>query len=443
MRVFLFIPLLFLLISSVAAEPIEVTIENPNITVMSGDMATFRLNIKNHQTTEDSFTIVVRGPHLEWKYPGTILVTLAPGANVTVPMDFLPFSDTEITTEYQAVVSSWADPRVSVSQPFWLTVLPAIAITDMKISQSVSRLDITVFIISRVSRTEELIFDIIDGQGEVVRSSSVSVQLNGTHTISHTMSISGLSAGDYVLRAKIVSSESSVPFVIAPVRDIIESTEVVSGFLVDEVRISVTNRGNVPEYNYTIIRNITTDWITGFMVAPRSCTIQTRQQMCTFTVDVLPGQTAMVVYSVYYWPTIAEWGLLAVAVIGGLMVYFFRLTRPRIIKRAIKHGNTEWTVVLEVRAPFLKEVQDVLVRDVVSPLVHLFHTGHLKPVERRGERGIELLWQVGHLKPKEIRILSYKIKTPFEGSFRLNPATLRYASKGKRAQTFSGSVILD
>jgi hypothetical protein len=445
MRALLFIPIFLFIVNSVLAAPLDVTVENPNITVISGNLASFRLTITNSQTFTDSFTIVVNGTHLEWKIPGIILITLEPGQSKTITIDFIPFSKSEGVFEYQVSVSSWANPQLTATKSFWLTVQPSIAVTDLKLSQVTDRLEIAATVISDVNKTEEIVFDIIDNKNTIVRSTSLNVQLEGSKTITTSISTLNLSAGNYTLRASVAGSQYSKFFTIAPVRNIIESTEIVPGFLAEEVRISITNNGNVPELNYTVTQNITTDWFTGFITLPQKCVVEGRQKECTFSVDIQPGQTAMIVYTIQYWPTIAEWAFLAVAIIGGLVIYYLRLTRPRIIKKVTKHGSMEYTITLEIRAALLREAYNVLVRDFVSPFIHLFHTGHLKPVERRSEKGVELLWRIDHLRPKETHIISYKIKTPFEGSFRANPATLRYETKpaGRRVQIFSNSAIIE
>ena len=84
-------------------------------------------------------------------------------------------------------------------------------------------------------------------------------------------------------------------------------------------------------------------------------------------------------------------------------------------------------------------------RDWISPLARVMHEEikAMKPIIRKSEAGTELIWKLGDIKPKEIRLLNYKIKTFVEGSLKMPRAYMRFITeKGKRAKVYSRSLVV-
>jgi hypothetical protein len=80
----------------------------------------------------------------------------------------------------------------------------------------------------------------------------------------------------------------------------------------------------------------------------------------------------------------------------------------------------------------------------VSPLAQVLHEEieSTKPVIRRLEQGTELIWKLGEMKPREERILQYKVRSLVHGSLKMPGAHLKFtAGKGEKKIKLSSNGI--
>ncbi len=117
-----------------------------------------------------------------------------------------------------------------------------------------------------------------------------------------------------------------------------------------------------------------------------------------------------------------------------------RAAKPSIMKSSVKKTVNMHSIILEIKNPFLHHLKDVVIRDWVSPLASVMckEIGTLKPVLKKSGAGTELIWKLGEIKPKEVRYLSYKIKTLVEGNLKMPRAYARFRTpKGGRFRIYS------
>jgi hypothetical protein len=89
--------------------------------------------------------------------------------------------------------------------------------------------------------------------------------------------------------------------------------------------------------------------------------------------------------------------------------------------------------------------KNVIVRDWVSPLatVIMEEFEAVRPVVKRSDAGTELVWSLGDMKPREERLLSYKIRPVVYGNLKLARASMRYKNrKGERKRIHSNPVFI-
>jgi hypothetical protein len=86
------------------------------------------------------------------------------------------------------------------------------------------------------------------------------------------------------------------------------------------------------------------------------------------------------------------------------------------------------------------------VRDWVSPLAQVLQEEieSSKPAIRSQDDGTELIWKLGDMKPREERILQYKVRSLVHGSLKMPGAQLKFtAGKGdKKIRLVSNGIIL-
>ena len=84
-------------------------------------------------------------------------------------------------------------------------------------------------------------------------------------------------------------------------------------------------------------------------------------------------------------------------------------------------------------------------RDFVSPLAKVAREfEHTKPIIKKSEAGTELIWKIGKMKPREVRVLSYKIKNLVEGNLKMPKAYVRFRdNNGNRVRIYSGHLTIE
>lgn len=407
------------------------------------ETAVFNLEIKNNQNIKDSFLINVDGKHLEWKIPGDILLVVGPGEKKTTKISFHPLKTGRY--EYTVVVRSFSFPDIISKRTIVLDVEPHSFIDDINLEMNGDMLTIDIVLISSERLFLPINFIIKNSKGNVLKSFFTRQFIKrGENNIKKIVYVGNLIAGDYIL--EIVSNDirKMQSFVIEPIHKVVETRKVKHGFLYDEIIITVNNLGNTVE-NYKIAERVQKHLLTSFITKPKSCMVSETQRICEFEIkNIKPKTTSKIIYRIEYWPTYMQiFGIIAIISILGSVTYT-EVTKPRIKKRHFDKKGSEHHIILEIKNPY-KNVKNVIVRDFVSPLADVVYKfEHMKPIIKKSEAGTEIIWKIGHMKPKEERILNYRIKPLVEGILKMPKAYLRYKTKsGKRVRVYSKHLIIN
>jgi hypothetical protein len=219
---------------------------------------------------------------------------------------------------------------------------------------------------------------------------------------------------------------------VQPVRSISQKVEETSTGFSKDVVVSIINDGNVIEDDYVLQQKTPLDPMTGMMTKPGdNCRDQDGVMVCNYLVgEIKPGATAQVTYTLSYWPAFNGYIILTVIVISLVLFSFLRATTPRIFKRHSRRGDSH-NISIHVTNPFFHRLNDVVVRDWVSPLAQVLHEEieSTKPVMRKmDEGGTELIWKLGEMKPREERILQYRVRPLAHGSLKMPGAHLKFTT---------------
>jgi len=160
---------------------------------------------------------------------------------------------------------------------------------------------------------------------------------------------------------------------------------------------------------------------------------------------IAPGDKTIIKYS------FDLWRIWLTILIVGLIVYgaFKFFYKPTVVKRHSHEGpitrDKEIIVSLDVRNRTKHEIRDVEVRDVVPSIarvVERFDT--LAPRTRTSEVGTELRWKIDSLKPREERVLTYRIRPVVEvtGSLNLPKAKVRYVDRKKVKRIIASKSLM-
>jgi hypothetical protein len=441
---------------AVALFAVPVFAQDVTVTVAPGEIKSdvdinnvFQLTVTNNQGRPDIFKMVPNGPYIYWVTPTFSLIDLQSGESKTLDITIFPIGDRFGRFPFTATVTSTSNPVVSDMTSFYLDVEP-VRINDISPEKRGGTVFVTMEVNSMKRRDVSFAVSVRETSGRVVSSSSFNEQIDGTQTVSSSVSVpDNLLSGTYDLFVEATADgatiKKSTPLVIGEVHDMVKTRAEVDTALYREITITVRNNGNVIEDNYKVTESTSPGQLVGFITAPNDCASTNQGSTCSYVVSGLaPGATAKVVYRIEYWPTLMQYIGAIIVVVAVLGFTFVHKTKPSIRKTSLARGSGMHSIVIEVKNPFLHHMSNVVVRDFVHPIANVVHEEieSLKPVVRKTEEGTELIWKLGDVKPKETRLLKYGVKSVFQGDTISSPkASIRFMNpKGKSFRIYSNAL---
>ncbi len=217
-----------------------------------------------------------------------------------------------------------------------------------------------------------------------------------------------------------------------------------SGFLLDVFEITKTNEGN------SVSHEAVTKKLTGFQSRftktnpkPSSIAKQDPGYLYTWEFDLQQGESKTVTIETNYRGFFS-----ALVIIIIILVVIYVLTKREIdIRKKIvsikkdSDGSSTIKISISVKNKGLTKLNNIKVMDRVPSLVevpHEFGTAH--PKITHGPHGIQLIWDITVLNPKEERIFSYMAKSKLQviGKATIPSAVAKY-TKGKRSLVVSSN----
>lgn len=382
--------------------------------------------------------------------PGLIAKGVASHSSEEMDVVFYPTEASTGPAEFSVSVYSLSNPSVTSTAQFSVDV-SGIRISDFRASVSGSSVRFDLGLYSPEDKELKGKFALADSSGREIASIQFTETVSGQSKITRDLILGEMPpAGLYTTKVFTEGIErAKYPLSIPPVRNIVQTVEEVSQGLTKEVTITIRNEGNVIEKDYSFQQAIPIDMVTGMLTrSGENCREEGGLMVCNYYLgEIKPGSAAYVSYSMNYWPAFNGY-LLLTFIMAGLIIYsFLRVTSPRILKRHIKKGEGLHSISIHVKNPFLHNLRDVTVRDWVSPLAQVLQDEIVStvPVIRRVDEGTELIWKLGDIKPREERILQYKVRSLVHGRLKMPSAHLKFtSSKGeKKIKLASNPIILD
>jgi hypothetical protein len=439
-------------ISGGAATPLEIQVSPEEIRTDIDTEALFQLTVKNNEAMPDNAEVKVNGPYPWWVTKSAFYLLMGAHSTKNVNITIFPTGDRRGRFAYDVSVSSqkWG---IELTKTIYLDIPEPIVLHSFSAEKTGDRLEVSMEIEALKKREINIILDVRDGDGRLITTHPETLNIEGVETIERSIPLpEDLLMGTYTIDIKINSDvldydiEETREFEVPAVHDLVKTTKSISTLLYEEIVITFENRGNVAEEGYVVSQTYPANILTGFITEPTECYEEAENRVCNYVVErIRPGGTAQVSYRIEYWPVLAQYGvgILIVLIIIGLS--FIHVTKPSINKRHTRGGKSRHSIIIEIKNPFRKHLSNVIVRDWVSPLAKVLHEEieALKPIIRKSEAGTELIWKLGDIKPKEVRLLSYKIKTFVEGSLKMPRAYMRFKTdKDKRVKVYSRALVV-
>jgi hypothetical protein len=471
----IFIVFFFLLILPLASaqESVSMNLSSTDITLYTGKTQSINLTIENKQNKFDVFSISVSslpisGVSVSYDYA----VSIPANSKITTKLDFSSIIDApETATLLYVWVISTSDSTIRDSQTILLRTIKTVPvyISDIKLSDFSLDPEETLTIETQITNKGNLPSDEyslqtnIKKSGEMIkRFDNVVANIPGrsTESIKNDYKIEKYqSPGSYTVEAilkdnlnRVVSSKTSTFEVNAISKIPTEYTEKTTsfGFLSVAVTIKIKNEGNAPSSSFYVGESIPsfTKNIFDPEIEPSLINETDGRVVYSWLVPSLaPGQEMEIKYQFILWHIWIALIIISVIVYFVLMVEY----APSIVKKHRHFGpltkEKEIPIFLDVRNRTLHEIRDIYVRDFVPPiakLVEKFET--LKPaIVRTSERGTEIVWKFDSLKPREERVITYRIKPNVDitGTLKLPNAIARYTDRKKeKKSTVSKGIII-
>lgn len=442
---------LIVTISSVSATTLEIQISPEEIRTDTDTEARFQLIVENNQVVSDGVNIRVDGPYPWWVTQSAFYLFMNPNSTKEVNIRIFPTGDKRGRFAYDVVVSSQKF-GTELTETIYIDIPEPLILHDFSAEKKGNELEVSLDIETLKKREVSMVLDVRDGDRLITTFPKI-LDIEGLEIIERSIPLpENMLMGTYAVDLTISSDvldydiEETREFEVAAVHDLVKTTKSISTLLYEEVVITLENRGNVVEEEYVVSQTSPANLLTGFITEPTQCYEEAGDRVCNYIIKrIEPGGTAQISYRIEYWPVLAQYGVGIIIVLIIIGFSFIHVTKPSINKRYTRGGKKRHSIILEIKNPFRQHLSSVIVRDWVSPLAKVLHEEieAVKPIIRKSEAGTELIWKLGDVKPKEIRMLSYKIKAFVGGSLKMPKAYMRFRTdKGKRVKIYSRALVV-
>ena len=140
---------------------------------------------------------------------------------------------------------------------------------------------------------------------------------------------------------------------------------------------------------------------------------------------------------------------IVILILGIIITLTYQyITRPLLDKKysGLLEGEKELKIMLSVRNQGRRTIKNVIVKDTIPPLARVikeFDT--LTPEIKIKSSGTELIWKLEKIRPREERLLTYKIKPLIDviGKLKLPKSYFTYDSRlGRKRKVVSKSISI-
>lgn len=463
--------ILLMTLPALAQDEVQVILSTTAITINTSETKYVDVVIKNNQDFQDSFSVSV-WPSVTWSGVSPNLdrysVSIDANSDATVELYLTVASDAEeVVPTFLITARSLTNSSIVDSESINVRIVrkTSVYISDIKLDKYVLdpgesiTIDVSLTNLAATEAKQLKLQTSIKTPVEIIRrfdDQIASMEKKSTKTLSHGYSFDKYAAPtSYSVEATLRDSlnrlidSRSVNFKVNRISNIIHQKSVSYGLFSQTATIKVRNEGNVLEEDFYVSETIP-EFIKDFFfpqIEPDKVEVKDKRVVYSWLVpSLLPGDEVTIKYEI---KVLSLW-LVGLVIIGVVALAFKYVYMPKIIKKhkrveAIERGK-EILISLEVRNPTLREIKDVVVKDLVSPIakvVERFDT--MRPTVKATEAGTELIWKLKSLRPLEERILTYRIKPVVEliGTLRLPKATISYVDrKKKKKETASKTIII-
>ncbi len=436
--------------SLVLADPVELKLNQTNITLKMGDEVNIPLIVSTSLTFGIQKIALYSEPalHNEWLSFDKNRLNLT--QNKTTENGTLTiFASNDIGRfSFNIVAENEQAPDVrSVAKLNVLSIPPdGFLVTDFKAEKAGLKADFVLSLRTVDTKTADVLVELTDSKGKSVKTVNLSKEITNEGVISDSLDLSNLLAGNYTLNVKILGTNHlrTKQFEVSKLDNINQTRSITkTSFLSEDVIVYITNKGNKEETNIKIYEEAPKSAIVTLFSNGTKTSDRGDNAVYEFTIDKLkPGETVSLSYRIENWLIVIEIVVAVVIIIILVVLFTVRASKPLIRKKYVRSGSRSFSVVLELKAPKTRGLSDVKIRDWVpaGTKVHETH-GSVKPTVREAYNGTEIIWDAGSLKAGDHRIFSYSV-TSSVATVRLPKAYMDFVDGKRRSRLYSNTEVV-
>lgn len=453
-----------LIISSTCAQDILISSPEKSTNVYAGQVNTLNILVKNNRDVKDTFYFSLWGGPSTWTTLNVPWIDLNRDETTSIAMKIEPPRDTEIGTHLLSFSVLSLNSDITESKDIYLNVLRGsdIFIDDIELEKQTFKPGDTIVIkptltnLNKKTSMEVFLVTQILKDDLIVQKfdDSITMEPKSTKKMTYNFEVKNDNGpGEYEIRVvaknalnKILDEKKTI-FKIEAIQRVDEEKETKNNILYTDVSIKITNNGNHVENDIYTIESMPAISKNFFYpeIEPTSQEEKDNRVIYKWLINELrPGETITIKYQLRFTNVIITACILIVAIIWVVWLFFKPIIKKSYIGALA--GKQEITISLNLKNRGRKTLQNLLVKDTVLPIATVVKEfGTLKPKIVRKSVGTELTWNIKQLKPKEERVITYKIKPVIEipGGIKLPKAFFTFETKkGKKKRIVSKTITI-
>ena len=441
---------------------IEVLTPQPSTTIYAGRVNQIQFLVKNNQAIEDVFYFSIWPSY--WAGLDKYWTPIQPGEVKNISMIFSPPRDEEEGAHVFTVSVQSINSNISVSKTFSLNVerITDVFISEIKLNKQILSPGETLVIqpiftsLEKTTPTQVFVYTEIlrDGMSIQTFEDTLTVKPMSTETLVHTFDITPTDIyGTYQVSVyekdnlNNILDQKTVEFEISRVDEISKEKFILNNIFFTTTFITVKNNGNIPSCTFYVTESLPLVSKHFFYPEREPALVFERDNRIVYSwliTDLNPGESVTITYQLRFTNVL----IATIIIIVSCVFVFWFFFRPKLMKKysGLLDKDKEIKISLSIKNKSRKPLKNVIVKDFVPSLVKVlkdFDT--LVPEIKKKDIGTELIWKIKEIKPKEERILTYKIKPVIEvlGELKLPKAHFTFETKkGKRERIASKTMII-
>ena len=448
-----------LILSSLSfAQNLKIGVSDKDMTAYGGETKIIEITVFNNQNYADGFSITVYPQYFEGitaNLENYILPTPSNSNSTTKLYVKIPDCPEEVTRLYTITVRSRINDAVNESKTISINIKRKnrVCLSDLTTDKQVLNAGETIKIMASITNPEATSSSQFYLRTSILRGSEAiesfddrieTVSARSTQKINHAYTFDKyISYGCYTVEATLKDNLGSmmdskkVDLRITSTENITFVKTSAWGLLGQTIAIKVKNEGNNASTGIIVTETVPIFLKPFFFpkTEPKTETAKDNRIIYVWLIDRLEaGEEKTITYKIDItnaW--IIVLALIAVTVYSFRYVFTLSLVKKHKYARPLTKEK-EVTILLEARNRTRHLIKDVQIRDFVpsiATVVEKFDT--IRPVVRKAAGGTELVWKLDFLRPREERVITYRLRPVVDvvGTLKLPNAYMRYETKKK------------